>query len=371
MTADGTRPPRDTKRINSSVRDHAVSSLQDAAESVGQSLPERDLAEATRLHRNTITNIETGKYAGDETSLSMNCWRRATRSGCFACSGSSPDTRFDGPLKVGERAHLEFVVQKLHTLRAGMPAGIKAQFGRVPVWPTSATPTLAHVGPIARNVTDAALMLTAIGGYDPRDPFSVSAAMPDLLGACRASVADLRIAYRQTKIGQRSFASFAALDVLEGKVIGRCMQRHRHQEFIRFLNAIESQVPARKIVHVILDNYAAHSHPKVRQWLDRHPRFIFHFTPTSCSWLNAVEGFFAKLAKRRLKRGVFKCVVDLQATIDRFVIETNNEPKLRQYRSIADRTGIGASAASRHRPNPGNDEASRNTRSLIDGIGTR
>ena len=77
-------------------------------------------------------------------------------------------------------------------------AGIKAQFGRVPVWPTSATPTLAHVGPIARNVGDAALVLTAIGGYDPRDPFSISAAMPDLLGACRASVADLRIAYSTT-----------------------------------------------------------------------------------------------------------------------------------------------------------------------------
>ena len=120
---------------------------------------------------------------------------------------------------------------------------------------------------------------------------------------------------------------FAALDVLDGTVIGRCMQRHRHQEFIRFLNAIDAQVPAGKSVHVILDNYAAHKHPKVRQWLDRHPRFTFHFTPTSCSWLNAVEGFFAKLAKRRLKRGVFRCVVDLQATINRFVAETNHDPK--------------------------------------------
>jgi transposase len=95
------------------------------------------------------------------------------------------------------------------------------------------------------------------------------------------------------------------------------MQRHRHQEFIRFLNGIEAQVPAGKIVHVILDNYAAHKHPKVRRWLDRHPRFTFHFTPTSCSWLNAVEGFFAKLAKRRLKRRVFRSVVDLQAAINR------------------------------------------------------
>jgi len=106
---------------------------------------------------------------------------------------------------------------------------------------------------------------------------------------------------------------FAALDVLEGKVIGRCMQRHRHQEFIRFLNAIEKTVPTKKTVHVILDNYAAHKHPKVIAWLARHPRVTFHFTPTSASWLNAVEGFFAVLTKRRLKRGTFVGIVDLQA----------------------------------------------------------
>ena len=80
-------------------------------------------------------------------------------------------------------------------------------------------------------------------------------------------------------------------------------------------------------MHVILDNYAAHKHAKVREWLDRHPRFTFHFTPTSCSWLNAVEGFFAKLTKRRLKRGVFHSVVDLQAAINRFVAEQNENPK--------------------------------------------
>ena len=120
---------------------------------------------------------------------------------------------------------------------------------------------------------------------------------------------------------------FAALDVLDGKVIGRCMQRHRHQEFIRFLNAIEREVPIGKIVHVILDNYGAHKHPKVRAWLGRHPRFVFHYTPTSCSWLNAVEGFFAKLTRRRLKRGVFGSIVELQATINRFLAETNDDPK--------------------------------------------
>jgi transposase len=120
---------------------------------------------------------------------------------------------------------------------------------------------------------------------------------------------------------------FAALDVLEGKVIGRCMQRHRHQEFIRFLNAIEREVPAGKIVHVVLDNYGAHKHPKVRSWLGRHPRFVFHYTPTSCSWVNAVEGFFAKLTRRRLKRGVFRSIVELQAAINRFLAETNDNPK--------------------------------------------
>ncbi len=84
-------------------------------------------------------------------------------------------------------------------------------------------------------------------------------------------------------------------------LIGRNMQRHRHQEFIRFLNAIEAELPADKAVHVILDNYATHKQPKVRAWLARHPRWTFHFVPTSCSWLNAVEGFFAKLTRRRLE----------------------------------------------------------------------
>jgi len=116
---------------------------------------------------------------------------------------------------------------------------------------------------------------------------------------------------------------FAALNVLDGTVIGQNMQRHRHQEFIRFLNRIEREVPADKAIHVILDNYAAHKKDKVRAWLVRHPRWTFHFTPTSCSWLNAVEGFFAKLSRRRLKRGVFHSVVDLQAAINRFVREYN------------------------------------------------
>jgi len=120
---------------------------------------------------------------------------------------------------------------------------------------------------------------------------------------------------------------FAALNVLDGTVIGQCMQRHRHQEFIRFLNGVERAVPAGKMIHVILDNYGAHKQAKVRQWLVRHPRWVFHFTPTSCSWLNAVETFFAKLTKRRLQRGVFHSLVALQTAINRFVDIHNRDPK--------------------------------------------
>ena len=120
---------------------------------------------------------------------------------------------------------------------------------------------------------------------------------------------------------------FAALDVLEGRVIGRCMRHHRHQDFIRFLNAVDAEVAARKSVHVILDNSAAHKHPQVMARLARHKRFTFHFTPTSCAWLTAVEGYFAKLSKQRLKRGVFRSAAELQSAIKRFIAETNQMPK--------------------------------------------
>jgi transposase len=120
---------------------------------------------------------------------------------------------------------------------------------------------------------------------------------------------------------------FAALNVLDGTVVGRCMARHRHQEFIRFLNAIEREVPAGKVIHVILDNYAAHKHPKVLAWLTRHPRWTWHFTPTSGSWLNAVETFFSALTRRRLKRGVFRSIVELQTAINRYLAEHNRDPQ--------------------------------------------
>jgi transposase len=120
---------------------------------------------------------------------------------------------------------------------------------------------------------------------------------------------------------------FAALNTLDGVVLGRCMQRHTHQEFIRFLNAVERAVPAGKLVHAVLDNYGTHKHPKVKAWLARHPRWTFHFTPKSGSWLNAVEGFFSKLTRQRIRRGVFRSIVDLQAAINRYLAEHNHNPK--------------------------------------------
>jgi transposase len=120
---------------------------------------------------------------------------------------------------------------------------------------------------------------------------------------------------------------FATLNVLDGTVVGRCMARHRHQEFLRFLNAMEREAPAGKVIHAILDNYATHKHPKVLAWLARHPRWTLHFTPTACSWLNAVETFFSALTRRPLKRGTFRSIVELQAAINRYLAEHNRSPK--------------------------------------------
>ena len=118
---------------------------------------------------------------------------------------------------------------------------------------------------------------------------------------------------------------FAALNILDGTVIGRCMRRHRHQEFIQFLNGVERAVPAGKIIHAIVDNYAAHKQPNVLKWIADHPRWTFHFTPTSASWLNPVEGFFSAISRRRIRRGAFTSVGDLQNAIDRYIDAHNND----------------------------------------------
>src|SRR3954465_4993522 len=116
---------------------------------------------------------------------------------------------------------------------------------------------------------------------------------------------------------------FAPLNILDGTVVGRCMPSHTHKEFIKFLNAVERAVRPGRIIHAIADNYATHKHPKVKQWLADHPRWVFHFTPTSASWLNAVEGFFSTIPRRQIRRGVFKSVADLETAIRRYINEHN------------------------------------------------
>jgi transposase len=129
---------------------------------------------------------------------------------------------------------------------------------------------------------------------------------------------------------------FAALNVLEGEVIGSCMKRHRHQEFLKFLQLIDRRTPAELDLHLIVDNYATHKHPKVKEWLAKHPRFHFHFIPTSSSWLNAVERFFAELTEKRLRRGVFRSVLDLIDAIDAYLEERNQDPKPFLWTKTAD-----------------------------------
>jgi transposase len=120
---------------------------------------------------------------------------------------------------------------------------------------------------------------------------------------------------------------FAALDPLEGQVISMCDDRHRHQEWLKFLRVIDYVVPAGKEVHMIVDNYATHKHPKVERWLRRHPRFHMHFTPTGCSWLNMVERFFRDLTENRLRRGAFRSVEELIEAIGEYIDHHNENPK--------------------------------------------
>ncbi len=120
---------------------------------------------------------------------------------------------------------------------------------------------------------------------------------------------------------------FAALDVLTGKVIGQCLPRHRHDEFLKFLRTIDREVPTGLQVHLILDNYSTHKHKNVKTWLAKHPRFHLHFTPTSSSWLNMVERWFGKLDDKATRRGVFQSVPDLITAIETYLTTNNTNPK--------------------------------------------
>lgn len=135
---------------------------------------------------------------------------------------------------------------------------------------------------------------------------------------------------RQTHDYQRHGTAtlFAALNMLDGKVIGDCMPRHRHQEFIRFLQLIDTKTPLDLSLHLIVDNYGTHKHPKVQKWLKRHPRFHMHFIPTSSSWVNMVERWFAEISRKRIRRGSFKNVKELISTIKQYIESHNQNPKV-------------------------------------------
>ncbi len=120
---------------------------------------------------------------------------------------------------------------------------------------------------------------------------------------------------------------FAALSTLDGQVIGSCMPRHRHQEWLKFIKQIDRETPAEKQIHLIADNYSTHKHKRVRSWLARHPRFHLHFTPTSASWLNMVERFFRDLTDKQISRGIFRSVSELEATIMSAIEQHNVDPK--------------------------------------------
>ena len=120
---------------------------------------------------------------------------------------------------------------------------------------------------------------------------------------------------------------FAALNVLDGTVIGDCMARHRHQEFLKFLRKIDRETPAHLLLHLILDNYSAHKHEAVQRWLKRHRRFQLHFTPTSSSWLNLVERWFREITDKRIRRGSFHSVSELEQAIRDYLAHNNQQPK--------------------------------------------
>jgi len=129
---------------------------------------------------------------------------------------------------------------------------------------------------------------------------------------------------------------FAALNIASGEVIAACHRRHRHQEFLRFLRKIDDEVPAEFDIHLVLDNYATHKQPTVKRWFLRHPRFHLHFTPTSASWLNQVERFFAEITRRRIRRGTFTSVSSLEKAISEYITHHNAAPKPFVWTATAD-----------------------------------
>jgi transposase len=129
---------------------------------------------------------------------------------------------------------------------------------------------------------------------------------------------------------------FAAIELAEGRIIAECMPRHRHQEWIKFLKRIDAETPADLDLHLIVDNYATHKHPKVKSWLKRHPRFHIHFTPTSSSWLNVIERWFRDITQNRIRNGVFRSVAQLEQAIREYIEHHNANPSTFVWTKKAD-----------------------------------
>ena len=166
---------------------------------------------------------------------------------------------------------------------------------------------------------------------------------------------------------------FAALEIAQGKVVGQCYARHRHQEFIKFLNRLNEEFPGEVKLHLVMDNYGTHSHPRVQSWLKRHPRFVAHFIPTSSSWLNLVERWFGELTGKRIRRGVFVSAQDLIDAIHEYMTVWNQDPKpfvwtatvesivekLRGCRQTLEQIKPGCTASRSKRPETANNNSSR------------
>jgi transposase len=129
---------------------------------------------------------------------------------------------------------------------------------------------------------------------------------------------------------------FAAMSVLDGKVVGQCQRRHRHQEFLKFLRLPDREFPGKRELHLIMDNYGTHKTKLIQNWLAKRPRFHVHFTPTSASWLNLVERWFALLTERQLRRGVHRSTKELKAAINGFIEQHNSDPKPFIWHKTAD-----------------------------------
>ena len=128
---------------------------------------------------------------------------------------------------------------------------------------------------------------------------------------------------------------FAAIEMAEGRLIGTCLPRHRHQEWIKFLDLIDQKTPANMDLHLIIDNYATHKHPHVKRWLKRHPRFYMHFIPTSSSWLNLIERWFRDITDKRIRRGIFHSVQELIRAITDYIAAHNENPETLQWTAKA------------------------------------